>query len=169
SPVNDAPVASNDGPVAVTEDTPVSGNVLTNDSDVEGDTLTVTQFTVDGDTTVYTAGQTATITGVGTLFIDADGSYTFTPAANYNGLVPTATYTISDGSLTDTAELSFANVSPVNDAPVFEDEDGDPVDPAGYSFDYDENSAVGAALGTVTATDVDSASVAYAIVAGDPG
>src|SRR5690606_25679147 len=51
----------------------------------------------------------------------------------------------------------------------FEDEDGDPVDPAGYSFDYDENSAVGAALGTVTATDVDSASVAYAIVAGDPG
>src|SRR5690606_41638706 len=91
--------ALNDGPVAVTEDTPVSGNVLTNDSDVEGDTLTVTQFTVDGDTTVYTAGQTATITGVGTLFIDADGSYTFTPALNYNGPAPTATYTIRDGSL----------------------------------------------------------------------
>ena len=31
-------------------------------------------------------GQTATITGVGTLTIGSDGSYTFTPAADYNGL-----------------------------------------------------------------------------------
>ena len=51
-----------------------------------------------GDPTVYTAGQTATIAGVGTLTINADGSYTFTPAANYNGAVPVATYTLTDGS-----------------------------------------------------------------------
>ncbi|MDH4564855.1 retention module-containing protein, partial [Pseudomonas sp. BN411] len=116
TPVNDAPVAANDGPVPVTEDTPATGNVLTNDSDVEGDALTVTQFTVDGST--FTAGQTATLGGVGTLVINSDGSFTFTPAPNYNGPVPTATYTVTDGTATDTGELSFGAVSPVNDAPV---------------------------------------------------
>ncbi|WP_137823738.1 retention module-containing protein, partial [Pseudomonas sp. D(2018)] len=116
TPMNDAPEAGNDGPVPVSEDTPTTGNVLTNDSDVEGDTLTVTQFTVGG--TTYTAGQAANLTGVGTLVINTNGSFTFTPAPNYNGPVPTATYTVTDGSATDTGELSFGNVSPVNDAPV---------------------------------------------------
>ncbi|MDH4565080.1 hcalcium-binding protein, partial [Pseudomonas sp. BN414] len=99
TPENDAPVASNDGPLSVVEDTPASGNVLTNDSDVENDTLTVTQFEVGGST--FLAGQTATLAGVGTLVINANGSFTFTPAPNYNGPVPTATYTVSDGTATD--------------------------------------------------------------------
>jgi VCBS repeat-containing protein/CshA-type fibril repeat protein len=116
--VNDAPVANDDGPVAVTEDTPVSGNVLPNDTDVDGDTLTVTQFVVDGDTTVYAAGDTATIAGVGTLVINSDGSYTFTPELNYDGPVPSATYTITDGTETDDAVLSFADITDVNDPPV---------------------------------------------------
>ncbi|WP_342244747.1 retention module-containing protein, partial [Pseudomonas sp. OTU5201] len=116
NPVNDAPVAANDGPTAVTEDTPATGNVLTNDRDSDGDTLTVTQFTLGG--TTYTAGQTANLTGVGTLVINANGSYTFTPAPNYSGPVPTATYTVSDGTTTDTAELNFADVTPVDDASV---------------------------------------------------
>ena len=65
TPVNDAPVAANDGPVAVTEDTPATGNVLGNDSDPDGDTLTVTEFTVAGVSGTFTAGSTATISGVG--------------------------------------------------------------------------------------------------------
>ena len=77
--------------------------------------MTVTQFQVAGDPTVYTAGQTATIAGVGTLTIDADGSYTFTPAANYNGPVPVATYTVTDGSARDTSTLTIS-VTPVDDA-----------------------------------------------------
>ncbi|WP_280347120.1 Ig-like domain-containing protein, partial [Pseudomonas sp. BN414] len=116
TPVNDAPVASNDGPIPVTEDIAASGNVLTNDSDVENDTLTVTDFTFGGST--YLAGQSATVAGVGTLEINSDGSFTFTPAPNYNGPVPTATYTVTDGTATDTGELSFGNVSPVDDAAV---------------------------------------------------
>ncbi|WP_280347124.1 Ig-like domain-containing protein, partial [Pseudomonas sp. BN414] len=99
TPENDAPVASDDGPVPVIEDIPTTGNVLTNDSDVENDTLTVTQFEVGGST--YLAGQTATLAGVGTLVINSNGSFTFTPAPNYNGPVPTATYTVSDGTATD--------------------------------------------------------------------
>ena len=66
TPVNDPPVAVDDGPVPVTEDTQATGSVLPNDSDVDGDPLTVTQFTVAGDPTVYTAGQTADDPGVGT-------------------------------------------------------------------------------------------------------
>ena len=91
--VNDAPVANGDS-AAVTEDTPVSGSVLANDTDVDGTPLTVTQFMVGG--TVYAAGVTA-VFAEGTLVIAADGSYTFTPAPNYNGPVPAVTYSIADG------------------------------------------------------------------------
>ena len=92
----------------------------TPDSDPEGNPLTVTGFAIDtnGDGTpeAFTAGQTATIAGVGTLTIDANGAYTFTPAANYNGPVPVASYSISDGlGGTDTATLTLGPVSPVND------------------------------------------------------
>ena len=116
---NTAPDAINDGPVTVTEDTPVSGNVLTNDTDADGNPLTVTQFTVAGVPGTFAPGSTATIPGVGTLTIAAGGAYTFTPALNYNGPVPVATYTIADGlGGTDTATLTLAHVTPVNDAPV---------------------------------------------------
>jgi gliding motility-associated-like protein len=94
--VNDAPVANNDT-ATTSEDTPVSGNVLTNDTDVDGNPLTVTQFTIPGVPGTFSAGQTATIPGVGTLVINANGTYTFTPAPNYNGTVPPVTYTVSDG------------------------------------------------------------------------
>ena len=69
TPVNDAPVAVDDGAVPVTEDIPVSGNVLPNDGDVDGDPLSVTQFVIAGDPAVYAAGDTAVIPGVGTLTI----------------------------------------------------------------------------------------------------
>ena len=114
TPVNDAPVANADTGTA-TEDTPLNGNVLTNDTDVDGDALHVTQFAIGG--TTYAAGSTATLAGVGTLQINTDGSYNFTPAANYNGAVPVATYTITDGALTSSSTLTI-NVTPVNDAPV---------------------------------------------------
>ena len=113
-PINDAPVAVNDA-VATPEDTPATGNVLTNDTDSENDPLTVTNFRIGGVS--YTAGQTATIPNVGTLVINTNGSYTFTPVANYNGPVPLATYTVSDGTSTTDGSLTL-NVTPVNDAPV---------------------------------------------------
>ena len=118
--VNDAPVAT-DGSYPVTEDTPVSGNVLTDDtgngvdSDIDSPTLTVTQFKVG--TTTYAAGTIAHLTQ-GDLVIGTDGSFTFTPKANYNGAVPAAIYTVSDGTLTDTGTLTLGPVSAVNDVPA---------------------------------------------------
>jgi CshA-type fibril repeat protein/VCBS repeat-containing protein len=119
TPVNDAPVAVNDN-VTTLEDTPISGSVILNDSDPEGNGLTVTQFVING--TTYTAGITANIPNVGTLLINSNGSFTFTPVLNFNGEVPVATYTIIDGNGgTDTADLSIT-VTAVNDPPVLVDD-----------------------------------------------
>ncbi|MEY4011433.1 MAG: hypothetical protein RIT22_557, partial [Bacteroidota bacterium] len=115
--VNDTPVAVNDDNLTTPEDTPISGNVLSNDTDPEGNPITVTQFAIAGITGTFTAGDTATIPGVGTIVVNADGTFTFTPVANYNGTVPTITYTIQDSQGgNDTANLNLA-VTPVNDAP----------------------------------------------------
>ncbi|MFH1120176.1 MAG: Calx-beta domain-containing protein, partial [Bacteroidota bacterium] len=116
---NDAPVAVDDI-VSTPEDTPLSGSVTLNDTDTEGNGLTVTQFVVDGIT--YLAGVTVNITNTGTLVINANGSFQFVPAANYNGTVPTATYTISDGNGGSDAADLIITVTPANDAPVTVDD-----------------------------------------------
>jgi hypothetical protein len=73
----------------------------------------VTTFTLAGNNTTYTAGQTANITNVGTLQINSNGGYTFTPVQNYDGAVPVATYTVSDGKGgTDTSTLTIG-ITPV--------------------------------------------------------
>ncbi|CAH8295812.1 hypothetical protein MFUCSW5_450259 [Mariniflexile fucanivorans] len=121
TPVNDAPVATGETDTTP-EDTTLTvldgspEDLLQNDTDVDtGDVLTITQYVVG--TTTYPAGTTAALTE-GDLTINADGSYTFVPASNFNGTVPTATYTVSDGNGgTDTADLDIT-VTPVNDPPV---------------------------------------------------
>ncbi|AUC85931.1 hypothetical protein CW731_11795 [Polaribacter sp. ALD11] len=115
--INDAPVAVDDVN-SINEDTtltvlPADG-VLKNDSDVDGDVINVSGFVVDG--TSYLAGETATL-AEGTLKINSDGGYVFTPINNFNGAVPQATYTITDGILTATAKLDIT-VQPINDSPV---------------------------------------------------
>jgi VCBS repeat-containing protein len=113
-PANQPPVAVNDT-ATTAEDTPATGNVLSNDSDPDGNALTVIQFSLGSVT--YAAGDTAVLAGIGRLTLAANGAYTFTPEPNYNGPVPVATYTVSDGIASVTATLTLS-VSAVNDAPV---------------------------------------------------
>ena len=96
------------------EDHAVTGNVLSNDSDVD-DTLTVDTYSVNGQTA--NAGDSISIEG-GTLVINSDGSYSFTPAADWNGTLPTITYTTNTGS---NAELTI-EVTPVDDPSVLEND-----------------------------------------------
>ncbi|MGI2114967.1 beta strand repeat-containing protein, partial [Shewanella frigidimarina] len=120
TPENDN-FTDNDETRSIAEDSPeVTGNVIDGTS-VDGP-ITVTGFTIAGDTTVYDAdGTDITLTGVGTFSLDDDGVYTFTPAANYNGTVPVITYTMTDGSgANDTSTLTLT-VTPENDAPVIDD------------------------------------------------
>ncbi|MBS0442468.1 MAG: tandem-95 repeat protein, partial [Proteobacteria bacterium] len=113
-PVNDAPVALPDS-ATLAEDSFATGNVLGNDSDVDGPALAVASFTFGGNT--FAAGSTAIVGGVGTLSVAANGNWTFTPAPNFNGAVPPIVITVSDGNLTSTSALTLT-VTPVNDAPL---------------------------------------------------
>jgi len=110
TPVNDPSVLTPDSKT-VAEDTIASGNVLSNDTDVDN-ALSVATFRVSGHT--YNAGDTANISGVGTLKMESNGEYTFTPNANWNGNVPQVTYTTNTGSNTT---LSIT-ITSVNDNPT---------------------------------------------------
>jgi DNA/RNA endonuclease G (NUC1) len=98
--VNDGPVA-NDDAATTDEDTAVNVNVVGNDSDLDGDTLSVTAVTQPGHGSATFAG----------------GSVTYTPALNYNG-GDSFSYTVGDGhGGTATATVSIT-VNAVNDNPV---------------------------------------------------
>ncbi|WP_145575564.1 tandem-95 repeat protein, partial [Vibrio crassostreae] len=128
TPVNDIFSDANET-INVDEDGSLTDNVLTGTSSVDGD-VTVKGFTVDGDDTEYSPGDTATITGVGTLELNENGSYTFTPVADYNGDVPVVTYTVTDGSGTDDTSTLKIEINAKDDSftdaseEVSVDEDG---------------------------------------------
>ncbi|HCG5589478.1 TPA: tandem-95 repeat protein, partial [Vibrio parahaemolyticus] len=103
-PINDAPNAENDV-ITTEEDTAVTIDVLVNDSDVEGDVLSIQSASVPSEQ--------------GSVDI-VDGKLVFTPAENFNGEA-TITYIVTDGDLTDEAKVSVT-VTPVNDSPVAVDD-----------------------------------------------
>ncbi|MNQ40907.1 RTX-I toxin determinant A from serotypes 1/9 [compost metagenome] len=119
----------------ILEDQTASGNVLTGATDADHDTLTVTEYTINGRT--YTAGTSTTITDVGTIVINANGSYTFNPAANWNGEVPQITYSVTDGETTTSSSLNI-DVLPVNDAPSSEDGSANVAEGKTYTFGTDD-------------------------------
>ncbi|EJC6855732.1 TPA: tandem-95 repeat protein, partial [Vibrio parahaemolyticus] len=100
TPVNDAPVAKDD--IATTqEDTAVTIDVLPNDTDVDGDKLSI---------------QSASVPEAQGKVEIVDGKLVFTPAENFNGHAEII-YTVTDGELTDEAKVTVT-VNPVNDAPT---------------------------------------------------
>ncbi|WP_241739449.1 tandem-95 repeat protein, partial [Vibrio parahaemolyticus] len=100
TPVNDAPVAKDD--IATTqEDTAVTIDALPNDTDADGDKLSIESASVPKEQ--------------GTVEV-VDGKLVFTPAENFNGDAE-ITYTVTDGQLTDEAKVTVT-VNPVNDAPT---------------------------------------------------
>ncbi|EGR0696999.1 tandem-95 repeat protein [Vibrio parahaemolyticus] len=103
-PINDAPNAENDV-ITTEEDTAVTIDVLVNDSDVEGDVLSIQSASVPSEQ--------------GSVGI-VDGKLVFTPAENFNGEA-TITYIVTDGDLTDEANVTVT-VTPVNDSPVAVDD-----------------------------------------------
>jgi Mg-chelatase subunit ChlD len=116
------------------EDTVQQGNVLTNASDADGDTITVVNFTVDpiGNFAGGTApaGGSVVVPGIGTISIGSDGAYTFQPAPNYNGTFPTVHFVATDGANPVQSSLDLS-VTAVNDAPDEPDTPTDPLDPTG--------------------------------------
>ncbi|MDJ0962137.1 MAG: DUF2341 domain-containing protein, partial [Acidimicrobiia bacterium] len=105
-PDNDAPIAADDA-YGTIEDTTLNvtaPGVLGNDSDIEGDGLTATLITPPGSAASFT--------------LNPDGSFDYTPAADFNG-TDTFTYRAYDGSDFSTTATATITVTPVNDEPAF--------------------------------------------------
>ena len=98
--------------------------MLANDTDADGVTLTVTDFSIAGVTGSFAAGQTAGLSGVGSLIIHSDGSYAFDPGTAYNGLkagetaTETVSYSISDGNGGTAIATLVITITGANDRPV---------------------------------------------------
>jgi hypothetical protein len=102
--LNVAPVATDDA-ATTNEDNAVSINVRANDTDANGDTLTVS---------IVTAPPAA----AGTAVVAANQTITFTPAANFNGST-SFTYRANDGVANSNNATVSVTVNAVNDAPSF--------------------------------------------------
>lgn len=174
--INRGPDAVDDT-VTTDEDTAVTIDVLANDTDPDGDPLTVTDASSpDGD-----------------VVINPDGTITFTPDENFNGDT-TITYTIEDGNGGMDTAMVDVTVNPMNDDPVAVDDvastdedvavvidligndtdvDGDPLDIGSVSVDPAEGSVVDNGDGTVTFTPAPdfngTATITYTVVDGQGG
>ena len=106
--VNDAPVAVDDEYTMAEKDTLTitAPGVLGNDSDVDGDSITA--ILVD------------TVTN-GTLTLNADGSFTYTPDEYFNG-TDSFTYKAKDAVLESELAVVTITVTPVNDWPIANDD-----------------------------------------------
>jgi large repetitive protein len=136
--VNDAPVAAGDS-YTLAEDTPFVAvtSVLANDGDGDQDSLTA----------VLVQGPSR-----GTLTLNANGSFTYTPVANGSG-VETFSYKANDGSVDSGPAVVTITVVPVNDAPS--------ANAQSVSVQAGATTAI-----TLTAQDVDGDTLTYSVSAG---
>ncbi|MBC8003080.1 MAG: tandem-95 repeat protein, partial [Opitutaceae bacterium] len=138
--INDPPVAVNNGSPGspyrtIAEDSGITSTmtVLTNDTDVDGDALSITEASSQNGS--------VDITNLNTRL-------QFTPAANFNGPT-TISYTISDGNGGTATAITYISVTPVNDAPVANAQSG--------SLDEGNNLAI-----TLTGSDVEGQNLIFA-------
>lgn len=115
--VNDRPSAVDDSVITLEEQS-ATVNVLSNDSDPDGDALNVTAASV-------TSGEGAVII--------SNNQIEYTPAANFQGTA-TISYTISDNSLSDTATLTVT-VRGTSDSPVTENDTASTEEDAAVTVD----------------------------------
>jgi gliding motility-associated-like protein len=110
--VNDAPIVDNET-ITTNEDTPATGDLTdAGDLDPDGTPLTANTTPVSGPTN-------------GTIVINANGTYTYTPNANFNG-TDVIVVSICDAGLplpgVCVNDTIFITVTAVNDAPIVDNE-----------------------------------------------
>ncbi len=140
TPVNDAPVVGDVDLGSTAEDTPLiitEAQLLAASSDVDGDSLSITNVTVP--------------VLQGNITDNGDSTWTYTPTANFWSDDFALSFTVSDGSLSDTA-LAILDVTPVNDAAVI---GGDVVDAVTEDVDPDADGNLEVS-GALTISDIDS-------------
>ena len=140
NPINDVPVAADDT-FNGSEDAAISGSVAGND--------------IDPDGPGYTAALVSDVSH-GSLTLDANGSFTYTPDADWYGS-DQFTYSVTDGVSESNMATVTLSVAPVNDAPVAGNND--------YTVDEDAELTVGAPGLLGNDSDVDS--ISLSVVFGD--
>ena len=116
--VNDAPVVVADTGMT-DEEASTAGDVLANDSDVDGDTLSVTE--VGGSS--LAVGQPTTGSSGGTFVVNSDGTYTYDPAGQFEFLGvgdaanDSISYRVSDANGGEAVVSLTVTITGVNDAP----------------------------------------------------
>ncbi|OOF09341.1 hypothetical protein BZG82_11145 [Salinivibrio sp. PR5] len=124
------PMATDDTATGLEDSGAIVIDVLENDIDPDGGTLTITNATVPAEQ--------------GTVDI-VNGKLEFTPASNFNGEA-TLSYTVSDGVTTDTANVTVT-IEAANDGATITGDD---------SGSVTEDAAENTATGTLLASDVDN-------------
>lgn len=114
--VNSAPVA-NDDHVIGKKNTPITGNVLKNDNDPDGDELTVTSIFLNGVEHIIDPSGTVINTGNGNLNISSNGDFTFNPNNNFIGLIPNLKYKMCDDGNPQECDQANLNISILNIEP----------------------------------------------------
>ncbi|MEJ1938677.1 cadherin-like domain-containing protein, partial [Nostoc sp. NIES-2111] len=131
--VNDAPTTSG-GTANGNEDTVVTGQLAATD--------------VDGDALSFGLAPNGAPAN-GTVTVNPDGSYIYTPAANFNG-TDSFTYTVSDGQGGTTTGSISITVDPANDAPTT----------SGATLAGQEDGSI---AGQVTGLDIDGDALSFAV------
>ncbi|MGX1415654.1 VCBS domain-containing protein [Bradyrhizobium elkanii] len=181
---DDAPVAVNDSGSATeaggtgnsTAGSNATGNVLTNDTDVDNTTASlvvsaIRTGAVEGSGSAGTLGS-GLVGAHGTLTLNTNGSYTYVvnnndaavQALNTGGtLTDSFNYTVKDpGNLTDTAVLTIT-INGANDAPVGVDDTGSATEAGGVSNGTPGSNATGNVL--TNDTDVDNTTASLVVSA----
>lgn len=123
----ETPVVANDSPVAVNNvyrvgaKSTITGNILQNDYDPEGDILNISSaliaynsdgviddvLSLNSATTIYGINDLGSNAVAGTLTLNSDGNFTFVAAQGFTGIA-TISYTVSDGNGgTDNAQVKY--------------------------------------------------------------
>ncbi|WOO40240.1 tandem-95 repeat protein [Rubellicoccus peritrichatus] len=130
--INDAPIAISSS-FTTQEDTELTSSLA--GTDVDGDDLSF---------------EIAEVPTQGSLVLNSDGSFSYTPGANYHG-VDSFSFTVSDGSLSSEVAVVSLGISPVNDLPV--------ADILPFIVEEDTATAI-----MISASDADSDSLSASII-----
>ncbi|MEQ9355166.1 MAG: VCBS domain-containing protein [Coleofasciculus chthonoplastes F2-STO-03] len=149
--VNDTPTATDDNPTT-DENTALTGNVLTNDSDADA-TASLTVVDINGNETDI--GNEITLTSGALLTLNSDGSYTYNPNGQFASLgvnqtaTDSFTYTISDEKGETSSATATITVTGVNNQAVI-------TGIAEASVIEDSSTPSLTATGSLTVTDTDT-------------
>ena len=130
TPVNDPPVVANDPGIVTSEDTAIDINVLGNDTDVDGDTLSVFLPLV-----IQPANGTVTVNPNGTLKYTPNNDYFGPDSFQYRAFDGTTT-SVTGGTLNDGVATVSITVLEFNDLPIAVN-DGTAASPLSTNEDVD--------------------------------